>query len=421
MTPTQEAFLLVSLWVIAHGSMVGVLHQRTRKLAPIVCGLLLVLVYLVKPATGDLWSYSFFFDTGFSQISHEKEDVGDLPPRTASIETGYSRDAVDPAHISGEPYLQRYKSSPLFARLVRLSAEFFPHGSSWPRFQAFGFRAVSDWFLIEVILLGVIGIWASLFFDAKRLKTRPIKLWEWLPVVLGSVFFFVGSQNSVRQFFALVAVLITCAAFRQKQYLWSMLFALIGTLLHQAGLAFVTLALAISFGVRYLTEWRIERQFVREVLLVAYGTLIGMGLLLFVKSMTWLNVQEISQYAFLPDASDTHRTGALSKLLIIGMLLVVSELIMGWNTDDLVGTLRRLRVAIFFAIAPLVSFSELFARVLMLYFAFEMILIVVAFSSNKIRYVLAGLTIFLTYSGAPNVINNLTGVGWRELIQKVVS
>ena len=74
MTTAQEILVLFILWGVGHSLVAGVFSPSKRNWALFFSTLILASVYTLKPATGDLWSYSFYFDTGYSQIDYDAEE-----------------------------------------------------------------------------------------------------------------------------------------------------------------------------------------------------------------------------------------------------------------------------------------------------------------------------------------------------------
>ncbi len=71
--------------------------------------------------------------------------------------------------------------------------------------------------------------------------------------------------------------------------------------------------------------------------------------------------------------------------------------------------LRRRTIAF---ILPLIFYPEIFARVLALYWAVEVLFLVWAMNSDILRVRLGGATVFIAYGFAPNAINVLIGPNW---------
>jgi hypothetical protein len=418
MTTAQEILALFFLWGAGHSLVAGVFSPSKRNWILFFSTLILASVYMLKPATGDLWSYSFYFDTGYTQIDYDAESRSGIQ-RASSIEAGYPVDLVHPHFRTGTPYLQRYATSPLFAWMIKTSAEILPSGSKWSRFQANGFRAVSDYFLIEIVLIGLGLIW--FFFQIEKSVTasgeeKSIQIIEWLPFVLGSVFFFVGSQNSIRQFLMLSALLVFISALSNKRYLAAIIFGVIALLFHQFGIFFIALALLIFFSQQIFSKNLIESRIAQYVAPILSGLLIGVAGVFCIKVAFAFNIQEVMQYAFHPDSAYSFRTSAGMKWIAIAGLLTMSELILGRCDVVHLGRYREWRLAAFAFVTPLVIFPEFFSRMLFFYYAVEMIFVIFAVHSRSVRACLSGITVFAAYIVAPNALNLLVGTGWREIL-----
>ena len=94
-----EILILIIGWILGHLVLWGILSKQLMRASIIGSMLLLGMVYALKPATGDLWSYSFFFDTGYQMIYHGAEKQSRTEPSPA----GYSISEVAPDYRSGVP------------------------------------------------------------------------------------------------------------------------------------------------------------------------------------------------------------------------------------------------------------------------------------------------------------------------------
>ena len=103
-TVEREILILILGWMLSHLVLWGFVWERYRSSAVLIATILLVAVYALKPAVGDLWSYGFFFDTGFQQIKYDSE----VPARTEPILEGYSINEVAPQFRTGTPYFVRH-------------------------------------------------------------------------------------------------------------------------------------------------------------------------------------------------------------------------------------------------------------------------------------------------------------------------
>ena len=418
MTTAQEILALFFLWGVGHSLMVGVFFPSKRTWAFFFSTLVLASAYMLKPATGDLWSYSFYFDTGYTQVDYDAEARSGIQ-RALPIEAGYPAELVEPRFRTGTPYLQRYWASPLFAWMTKASAEFLPHGSKWSRFQANGVRAVSDYFLLEIVLIGLGLIW--FFFLIEKPVTasgeeKSIQIIEWLPFVLGSVFFFVGSQNSIRQFLMLSALLVLIAALSNKRYITAIIFGIITATFHQFGFLFIVVVLLITFSRQIFSKKFIESRTAQYVALILSGLLIGVAGVFCIKVAFFFGIQEIMQYALHADSDYLFRTSAGIKWIAIAGLLLTSELILGRCEGVHLSRYREWRLAAMAFATPLVIYPEIFSRILFFYFAVEMIFVIFAVHSRSVRACLSGVAVFAAYIVAPNALNMLVGPGWREIL-----
>ena len=96
------------------------------------------------------------------------------------------------------------------------------------------------------------------------------------------------------------------------------------------------------------------------------------------------------------------RTSAFFKLLLVGSIVIASELILGNQKlkDDF--DIRSFRLAIFTFSIPLVIYPELFSRFLFFYFAAEMFFVISSIWAAEARVRLASAVIFIAYGIAPN-------------------
>ena len=105
----------------------------------------------------------------------------------------------------------------------------------------------------------------------------------------------------------------------------------------------------------------------------------------------------------------------LSSFVKAGALIVVfacSEILFGKRSISGSEDIRSLRRMIFIFVIPLVIFPEIFSRMLILYWAIELVFVVWALSSSKVRARLSAAAVFVAYGFAPNAINVLIGPHW---------
>ena len=147
------------------------------------------------------------------------------------------------------------------------------------------------------------------------------------------------------------------------------------------------------------------------------GLVSGVVLAAGIKLAVISGVQQVSQYVFLEDSSYSFRTGAMMKLTLVAMYVVVSEMLAGQSKHLETDHYRYLRLAAFGFVAPLVVYPEIFARLLFLFFAVELLFVFFAITSGVKRYAVSAVLIMSVYGFAPNAINLLVGVGWIEVLR----
>jgi len=112
-------------------------------------------------------------------------------------------------------------------------------------------------------------------------------------------------------------------------------------------------------------------------------------------------IMPFSTYAVF-DFRGWGRTSAFFELLLVGSIVIASELILGNQKlkDDF--DIRSFRLAIFTFSIPLVIYPELFSRFLFFYFAAEMFFVISSIWAAEARVRLASAVIFIAYGIAPN-------------------
>jgi hypothetical protein len=143
------------------------------------------------------------------------------------------------------------------------------------------------------------------------------------------------------------------------------------------------------------------------------GLLIGMGdyfLEYVLHNSTYLS--EIKQYSLMNFSELDNRTGPITKLVLIGMVVLISELIVGREREIANFDIRAFRlVGLTFSI-PLLVYPELLSRYLLFYFAIEMLYIAIGITSKSKRIRTAVIVVFICHAFAPNAINVLMGPEW---------
>ncbi len=99
--------------------------------------------------------------------------------------------------------------------------------------------------------------------------------------------------------------------------------------------------------------------------------------------------------------------------MIFGLVLI-SECLIGRTkrNESVTNDIRSLRRRTIVLILPLIIYPEIFSRVMLLFWAIEIIFLVWAFKSDKTRVRLGGAVVFVAYGFAPNAVNVLVGPNW---------
>ena len=124
----------------------------------------------------------------------------------------------------------------------------------------------------------------------------------------------------------------------------------------------------------------------------------------------WRLISDLELYVNMDYSHLLGRMTALSKLFLIGSVVVVSELILGNRKIRGEFDIRSLRMAIFFFAMPLVIYPELLSRFMFFYLAAEMFFVIGNVMVVDKRARIASAVIFLAYGIAPNAITILAGI-----------
>ena len=229
--------------------------------------------------------------------------------------------------------------------------------------------------------------------------------------------------NKIIKLFSLLSAI-------QKKYLLCMFTTFLAASIHHWVVAFICLLLVVWV----LLELLNRRTLSSSNLLggwhtVVVGLCLGCIALAAIKasfmSNDWLILEyiihnrtylsEIKQYGLMDYSLLDSRSGPLMKLLVVGSIVLVSELIMGEQTRNARFDIRAIRLALFSFMIPLIVYPEIISRYLSFYFAIEMLYLCWAYMSFNKRMQMAAGLVFASYGFAPNGINILMGPEWLRL------
>jgi len=121
---------------------------------------------------------------------------------------------------------------------------------------------------------------------------------------------------------------------------------------------------------------------------------------------------EIKQYVWMDFSHLPSRSGPITKLVLLGCAIILSEFILGSSSLPACWNVRGYRVAVFSFLIPFGIYPEILSRLFIFYLAIELIYICMAIVSHERRARVAGTVVFAGYSVAPNGINILLGHEW---------
>jgi len=414
-----EAFILLAMWIIPHILVLNLVRCPNSVLTACLCTILLMGVYLLKPATSDLSKYSVYFNSGFlTENPYSVTDEGNV--------------LVHPRDTTGTPFLQAFSNNPGFRLMAEVLHDLIPPKPFLPRFSVYKKRYITDGAILIIVLMGVvILLYTCRQVISEKRTIASILPWKrylyWLPLTLGSVFFFVGSQNALRQFLALVFLTLALSLWFNKRFIGMMIMAVIALSFHQWAIGFVVIVIILismhSMISAYLINSHSQMLSVGNLL---SGFLVGCTGVLLIKVVVAGNADlvisymahnistysEIKQYIAMDYSNLESRTGSWVKLGLVGCTIILSELILGRTALPSSWDIRSIRVGFFGLMIPFGIYPEVLSRLMLCYFALELLLICVALLARERRVRLAGAVLFVGYSLAPNGLNILLGPEW---------
>jgi hypothetical protein len=413
-TENWQAVVLVAVWMVAHILIVvPLIKERWGSIAILFIGILLALCYLIKPFTYDLPKYSLYFD--YSSLAVEGYT------RTSSGEIILAETDRDGPFC---PFGSTNWGSKGFCTTIALSRQVMPKGS-WLLPRMLPGPYVSDSLMIVVVLIGLGCMLIAVKFLFDEISRAPPFLSQLLyaiPFLLGSTFFFVGSQNSVRQFLAIVMILSAIGLAFANRRIWALIFSVGALTMHQWGWMLIMPALLGILWVGLLEKYH-EKLRGREILATVIFPLglgvIGVGVLtatasIFQDNHFW---GELGTYLTGKINDDPFRSNVVGKVGFIGLMFLASEWVIGKVESRAILRVQWMRRILFFLILPLAYYEAIFSRLLYLYFGLETLLIIGLWMLGDLRRRIAAGIIFISYSLTPNVLRILVGLSnWKALL-----
>ena len=384
----------------------------------VACFICLVAVYFLKPATSDLPKYSVYFDTGLIA--------------TTAYKIENQKVILDPVDTTGDRFFQAWPNNPGFVMLSRVLNSIFYTGPLYPRIIVSSKRFVSDLPITVLMFLGFASLMYPCFWAARSSGHQGGARALVLPIatmIVGSVFFLIGSQNAIRQFLGIAFLLSGFAFVQQKFYLRGAISGVLAISMHQWVIVFAVILFLIR-GVLKGIKLSNQRWAIPQAM--AAGFVIGCGFLLTIKGillgqgsgllglfglLDYLSgntgyLSELTHYVRMDTSGHLERSSGYQKVVAVGLVVLMSEIIAGLRTAEVSQEVRLIRIACFAFALPLVIYPEILSRYLFFYFGVEVLFLSWAVNSSVKRHQIAGLLVFSVYAFAPNAINILLGAGW---------
>jgi hypothetical protein len=121
---------------------------------------------------------------------------------------------------------------------------------------------------------------------------------------------------------------------------------------------------------------------------------------------------EVKQYVRIDSSELLSRMSATNKLVLLGGLITLSEIVLGKATLPTRWDIRGYRLGIYAFLVPFGLYPEILSRLVLFYLLVETLFICMAVLSHERRARIAGSLIFFAYGVAPNGITILLGREW---------
>jgi len=354
----------------------------------------------MKPATFDLPRYSVYFETG----------VAPWLSSTGWKEQGYSEETFDDREYG--PY---FRNSPGFTYLIKEARKALPHGPYLPRIIQQRHIADSLFLLVVLTSLAILVVALSLLHEKwGAVETRSFSIALLGVIILGSIFFFVGSQNAIRQFWGTSLSILAFALYLRSWFASSTLCLIISFLMHPWSPLFFVLAVMFVHARSVLEKIFRSRALSRYLNEYFIAFALGIACIVAIKLGIKMGIPYFTTYYHIDTAGEGYRSSSTLKLCSFIGLLIVSDLIAGQSKRCGRFCPQALRRCFLIVLAPLVLYPEVFSRLAMFYLAAEMIYLYWAASQKEFRYRASACLVFGVYSFAPNALNILLDKDWVD-------
>ena len=282
--------IVLVLWILPHILFLRLVTVGFCKNTLVICIVCLATVYAIKPVAFDLPKYSTYFASGH------------LPMHAYSYSQEHGL-ILDSRDTTGDPFAQAYPSDRGFVQLARGLHHLLPIGPHLPRVAASHYRYVSDFQVIAISILGLFIIMLAwlvvcrVILDKESITQTTLYC---LPIVMGSVFFMIGSQNAVRQFLGISVILLALSLFTRRRYLLALIAIILATSFHHWSFVFGFFCLVATIGMRFVTTTNKHSSSISAFLKhIALGLTIGVCAVLGIKIIFAGSLNHIEMFQYI--------------------------------------------------------------------------------------------------------------------------
>ena len=217
-------------------------------------------------------------------------------------------------------------------------------------------------------------------------------------LVFSSIFFFLSSQNVVRQGISFALFSFSALYLKKRQYLYSLFFLFLAFFAHYGNFPLVILMLLFYFfSAKFNT-----------IMSFTTGLIVGVLNLIILFYIFSDNSYLISDFSI-----GNERSSIVLKWFAIFLIMFFSTVIFKYNKIRIENTLLdfiKLRAFIFGLLTSIFIFdlSEMFTRVSLSFYLLDLLIVCLISASKNVRVNLLLLFYITIYSFAPNVFNILT-------------
>ena len=188
---TSSFNALVVLWVVSHILVLFTLIQSFRGTIFVVIGILIIAVYWIKPYSYDMEKYATYYETGYLEAFGKKGET-------------YNGIQMHSRDLTGDPF-SAYEYG--FDFTVKTIRRIFPEGQLVRRIELPSLEYNKTGFSMDPLLIFFIAAallalfysYRNLSYSTDRIAINSMAITIFLVTALGSIFFFMGSQNTIRQ------------------------------------------------------------------------------------------------------------------------------------------------------------------------------------------------------------------------------